>query len=67
MLITISANADFILSFGARLLEGWGTPCAMNKSFVAWKKKGAKLVQADAVRTRTASMADTVACHQARH
>lgn len=53
------ANADFILSFGARLLEGWGTPCAMNKSFIAWKKKGAKLVQADAVRTRTASIADT--------
>jgi menaquinone reductase, molybdopterin-binding-like subunit len=53
------ANADFILSFGARLLEGWGSPCAMNKSFLAWKQKGAKLVQADAVRTRTASMADT--------
>ena len=53
------ANADFILSFGARLLEGWGAPCAMNRNFVAWKKKGAKLVQADTVRTRTASIADT--------
>lgn len=52
-------NADFILSFGARLLEGWGSPCAMNKSFIAWKNKGAKLVQADAIRTRTASIADT--------
>ncbi len=51
-------NCDYILSFGARLLEGWGTPCAMNRSFVEWKKKGVKLVQADAICTRTASMAD---------
>lgn len=51
-------NADFILSFGARLMEGWGTACAMNKALIEWKNKGAKLVQADAVCTRTASMAD---------
>ncbi len=52
------SNADFILSFGARLMEGWGTACTMNKALVEWKQKGAKLVQADAVCTRTASMAD---------
>lgn len=51
-------NADFILSFGARLLEGWGSSCSMNKAFIEWKKKGTKLVQVDAVRTRTASIAD---------
>ncbi len=51
-------NTDFILSFGARLLEGWGDPCAMNAAFVEWKKKGTKLIQADALCTRTASMAD---------
>ncbi|MBN2079898.1 MAG: molybdopterin-dependent oxidoreductase [Spirochaetes bacterium] len=51
-------NCDYILSFGARILEGWGTPCSINKSFVEWKKKGVKLVQADAICTRTASMAD---------
>ncbi|MBN1497765.1 MAG: molybdopterin-dependent oxidoreductase [Spirochaetes bacterium] len=51
-------NADYILSFGARLLEGWGSSCSMNRAFVEWKKRGAKLVQADAVRTRTASIAD---------
>jgi menaquinone reductase, molybdopterin-binding-like subunit len=51
-------NADFILSFGARLLEGWGTSCSMNKAFVEWKNNGAKLIQVDAVRTRTASIAD---------
>ncbi|OHD64259.1 MAG: hypothetical protein A2176_01260 [Spirochaetes bacterium RBG_13_51_14] len=51
-------NADCILSFGARLLEGWGVPCSMNKAFIEWKKKGTRLIQADAVRTRTASLAD---------
>jgi anaerobic selenocysteine-containing dehydrogenase len=51
-------NSDFILSFGARLLEGWGDPCYMNNAFVEWKKRGGRLVHADAVRTRTGSMAD---------
>jgi anaerobic selenocysteine-containing dehydrogenase len=51
-------NTDFILSFGARLLEGWGNPCDMNRAFVEWKKKGVKIVQVDAICTRTASMAD---------
>ncbi len=51
-------NCDYILSFGARILEGWGSPCSINKSFVEWKKKGVTLVQADAICTRTASMAD---------
>jgi anaerobic selenocysteine-containing dehydrogenase len=50
-------NTDFILSFGARLLEGWGSACAMNKAFIEWKKRGVTLVQADALCTRTASMA----------
>ncbi|MBN2159309.1 MAG: molybdopterin-dependent oxidoreductase [Spirochaetes bacterium] len=52
------ANTDYILSFGARLLEGWGSPCAMNRAFVDWKKKGTKLVHVDTIRTRTASIAD---------
>jgi anaerobic selenocysteine-containing dehydrogenase len=51
-------NADFILSFGARLLEGWGSACAMNKAFAEWKKRGVTLVQADSICTRTASMAN---------
>jgi anaerobic selenocysteine-containing dehydrogenase len=50
-------NADYVLSFGARLLEGWGSACVMNKAFIEWKKRGATIVQADAVCTRTASMA----------
>ncbi len=51
-------NTDFIISFGARLCEGWGNPCTMNKAFIEWRKKGVKFVHADAVCTRTASMAD---------
>ncbi len=51
-------NTDLIFSFGARLLEGWGDPCAMNRAFGEWKKRGTKLIQADALCTRTASMAD---------
>ena len=52
------SNADYVLSFGARLFEGWGAACAMNKALVDMKQKGTRLVQADAVCTRTASMAD---------
>lgn len=52
------SNADYILSFGARLFEGWGTACVMNKALVDLKARGGKLVQADAVCTRTASLAD---------
>lgn len=51
-------NCDYILSFGARLLEGWGVPSTMHRAFIGWRERGVKLVQADAVRTRTASMAD---------
>jgi anaerobic selenocysteine-containing dehydrogenase len=52
------AGTDYILSFGSRLLEGWGDPVQMKKYFLNWKAKGTKLVQADTVCTRTASLAD---------
>jgi len=52
------AGTDYILSFGSRLLEGWGDSVQMNKFFLGWKTKGTKLVQADTVCTRTASLAD---------
>ncbi|HNU92875.1 MAG TPA: molybdopterin-dependent oxidoreductase [Spirochaetota bacterium] len=52
-------NADFILSFGARLVEGWGgDPGRMNRAFVDWKRRGARYVQIDTVCTRSASAAD---------
>ncbi len=51
-------NADCILSFGARIVEGWGNGADMNRAFNAWKAGGAKLVQIDSMNTRTASLAD---------
>jgi menaquinone reductase, molybdopterin-binding-like subunit len=51
-------NTDFVFSFGARILEGWGNPFTMDRAFLEWKKKGVKIFHADAVCTRTASMAD---------
>jgi len=51
-------NTDYILSFGSRLIEGWGNIPAMRQSFINWKKKGVKLVHADTISTRTASAAD---------
>ncbi len=51
------ANADYILSFGSKLIEGWGDAVAMRKEFLNWKKKNVKIVQADSVCTRSGSIA----------
>jgi anaerobic selenocysteine-containing dehydrogenase len=51
-------NSDFILSFSARLLEGWGHESNISKAFSNWRNRGAKLVQIDTLCSRTASMAD---------
>ncbi len=50
-------NTDYILSFGSKLIEGWGNPVEMQKQFLNWKKKNVKIVQADSVCTRTGSVA----------
>ncbi len=52
------ANTDYILSFGAKLVEGWGNSVEMQKQFLDWKKKNVKIVQADSVCTRTGSIAN---------
>ncbi|MFW5770764.1 MAG: molybdopterin-containing oxidoreductase family protein [Spirochaetota bacterium] len=51
-------KADFILSFGARLLEGWGNAGAMHRLFAGWKDRGVRFVHIDTICTRTASAAD---------
>ncbi len=51
-------NTDYILSFGARLVEGWGDPGRMNRALVGWKERKARYVQIDTACTRSASMAD---------
>ena len=51
-------NTDFILSFGAKVLEGWGKKNRLYKSFVNWKKKGVTFIQVDTNCTNTTSQAD---------
>jgi anaerobic selenocysteine-containing dehydrogenase len=50
-------NSDYVLSFGARLMEGWGNQARMQKTLLNWKERNVKFVQVDTLATRTASMA----------
>jgi len=50
-------NTDYVLSFGAKLVEGWGSPAEMQSVFTGWKARGTKIVQADTVCSMTASLA----------
>lgn len=52
-------NADYILSFGARLVEGWGDAARMNRAFSGWKARGARYVHVDTLCTRSAAVADS--------
>ena len=53
-------TTDYILSFGSRLLEGWGNQSTIMDQFKDFKKgnRNTKLVQIDATNTQTASLAD---------
>ncbi|MCX8122776.1 MAG: molybdopterin-dependent oxidoreductase [Spirochaetes bacterium] len=51
-------NADCVVSFGARLFEGWGNPGRMHSVLNIWKQKNVKFIQVDSIATRTASLAD---------
>jgi anaerobic selenocysteine-containing dehydrogenase len=51
-------NADFIISFGAGVIQGWGAPVRMIKANSAWKASGATLTQVEARRSITAAKAD---------
>lgn len=56
-------NADYVVSFGTPLLEGWGAPVAARAAFVKWRADEAKLVQVDTRCSVTASQADQwIAC-----
>ncbi len=50
-------NAGYILSFGARLFEGWGNQARMHRLLNTWKANNATFVQVDTLATRTASLA----------
>jgi anaerobic selenocysteine-containing dehydrogenase len=51
-------NADFVLSFGCGLLEGWGSPVRMFKANTGWKKAKARVIQIESRLSRTAAKAD---------
>jgi menaquinone reductase, molybdopterin-binding-like subunit len=55
-------NAQYVLSFGSALLDGWGNPGWVGQAFQAWRgypQKGrAKVVQIDSMASTTASLAD---------
>jgi anaerobic selenocysteine-containing dehydrogenase len=55
-------KAQYVLSFGSALLDGWGNPCWVARSFQEWRsdsqKERAKIIQVDAMATTTASLAD---------
>ncbi len=51
-------NADFILSFGSGLLDGWGSPVHMFRTNTAWRKTQARVIQIEPRLSRTAAKAD---------
>ncbi len=51
-------NADFVLSFGAGLIEGWGSPVACFKANASKKERHAKLYQVEPRLSNTAANAD---------
>ncbi|MFH1980484.1 MAG: menaquinone reductase molybdopterin-binding-like subunit QrcB [Pseudomonadota bacterium] len=51
-------NADFVVSFGAGLIEGWGSPVRMFRAKSQWTDSGARLVQIDSRLSITAAKSD---------
>ena len=51
-------NADYILSFGSGLIEGWGSPVRMFKANSAWRENGVKVVQIEPRLSNTAAKSD---------
>ncbi len=51
-------NADFVLSFGSGVLEGWGSPVRMFRAHSAWKDNGTKIIQIEPRLSNTAAKSD---------
>ncbi len=51
-------NTDFILSFGAGLLDGWGSPVRMFKTNAVWKDKKVPVIQVEPRLSSSAAKAD---------
>lgn len=52
------ANSDYVLSFGAGLIEGWGSPVSNFKANASRKERKATLVQVEPRLSNTAANAD---------
>jgi anaerobic selenocysteine-containing dehydrogenase len=51
-------NADFILSFGSGLIEGWGSPGYMLRAKSMLRKKGGRMDQIESRLSKTAAKSD---------
>jgi anaerobic selenocysteine-containing dehydrogenase len=51
-------NADYILSFGSGLIEGWGSPVRMFRANSAWRENRVKVVQVEPRLSNTAAKSD---------
>lgn len=51
-------NSDFVLSFGAGIIEGWGSPVACFKAIATRKQRRAKLYQIEPRLSNTAAIAN---------
>ena len=51
-------NADFILSFGSGLIEGWGSPGYMFRAKAAMQKNGGRMDQIEPRLSKTAAKSD---------
>jgi len=51
-------NANFILSFGSGILDGWGSPVRMFRANSIWRDTGAKVIQIEPRLSTTAAKSD---------
>jgi len=51
-------NADFIISFGSGLIEGWGSPVRSFRANSSWKDSGVQRIQVETRLSNTAAKAD---------
>ena len=51
-------NADFILSFGSGILDGWGSPVRMFQANSTWHNTGGKVIQIEPRLSNTAAKSD---------
>ena len=51
-------NADFVLSFGSGIIDGWGSPVRMFRANSAWRENHGKVVQVEPRLSNTAAKSD---------